>query len=102
MPQTDVSHDGVDAVWCDAILAHAEDGFNHKDFALAATGPGRLSFWWKVEDGESVIGWEPDLNEGGTKNERVYTFEGRESLTDGDWGPTNAASRFFRVRVSMP
>ena len=53
-------------------------------------------------DGKSVIGWEPDLNEGGTKHERVYTVEGRESLTDGDWGPTNAASRFFRVKVGMP
>ena len=49
-----------------------------------------------------VIGCEPDLNEGGTKHERVYTVEGRESLTDGDWGPTNAASRFFRVKVNMP
>ena len=53
-------------------------------------------------DGEPVIGWEPDLNECGTKHERVYTVEGRESLTDGDWRPTNAASRFFRVRVSLP
>ena len=49
-----------------------------------------------------VIGWGPDLNEDGTKQERVYTVEGRESLTDGEWGPTNAASRFFRVKVSMP
>ena len=49
-----------------------------------------------------VLGWEPDLNEGGTKQERVYTVEGRESLADGNWGPTNAASRFFRVKVSMP
>ncbi len=55
-----------------------------------------------MEDGEPIVGWEPDLNEGGTKHERVYTVEGRESLTDGDWGPTNAASRFFRVKVSMP
>ena len=53
-------------------------------------------------EGEPVIDWEPDLNESGTKHERVYTVEGRESLTGGDWGPTNAASRFFRVRVSMP
>ena len=37
-------------------------------------------------DGESVVGWEPDLNEGGTKQVRVYTVEGRESLTDDDWG----------------
>ena len=53
-------------------------------------------------DGEPVVGWQPDLNEGGTKNERVYTVEGRESLTGGNWGPTNSASRFFRVKVSMP
>ena len=54
------------------------------------------------EGGAPVVGWEPDLNEGGTKHERVYTVEGRESLTNGDWGPTNAVSRFFRVRVSLP
>ena len=53
-------------------------------------------------EGEPVIGWMPDLNEGGTKHEHVYTVEGRESLTDDDWGPTNAASRFFRVKVGMP
>ena len=53
-------------------------------------------------DGEPVVGWEPDLNEGGKKQERVYTVEGRESLTNGGGGPTNAASRFFRVKVSMP
>jgi hypothetical protein len=55
-----------------------------------------------MKNGEPVIGWEPDLNEGDTKHERVYTVEGRESLTEGSWGPTNAASRFFRVKVSMP
>ncbi len=52
-------------------------------------------------DGEPVVGWEPDLNEGGTKHERVYTVEGKENLTD-SWAPTNSASRFFRVKVSMP
>ena len=54
-----------------------------------------------MEDGVPVIGWEPDLNEGGTKHERVYTVEGKENLTD-SWTPTNSASRFFRVKVSMP
>ena len=53
-------------------------------------------------DGAPVVGWDPDLNEGGTKHERVYNVEGRESLTDGTWAPTNSASRFFRVKVSMP
>lgn len=53
------------------------------------------------EDGEPVISWEPDLNDGGTKDVRVYTVEGRESLTAGSWGPTNASSRFFRVKVEL-
>ncbi len=53
-------------------------------------------------DGAPVVGWEPDLNEGGTKHERVYTVEGKENLTDKSWAPTNSASRFFRVKVSMP
>ncbi len=52
-------------------------------------------------NGAPVVGWEPDLNEGGTKHERVYTVEGKENLTD-SWAPTNSASRFFRVKVSMP
>ena len=53
------------------------------------------------ENGVPVIGWEPDLNEGGTKHERVYTVEGKENLAD-SWAPTNSASRFFRVKVEMP
>ena len=52
-------------------------------------------------DGGPIIGWEPDLNEGGTKHERVYTVKGKENLAD-FWSPTNAASRFFRVKVEMP
>ena len=52
-------------------------------------------------DGAPVVTWAPDLNEGGTKAERVYTVEGKASLRD-DWGPTNAASRFFRVKVELP
>ena len=55
----------------------------------------------EIENGVPVVTWSPDLNEGGTRNERVYTVEGRERLGDG-WGPTNAASRFFRVKVALP
>ena len=54
-----------------------------------------------VSNGVPVVTWTPDLNEGGTKAERVYTVEGQERLGDG-WGPTNAASRFFRVKVELP
>jgi hypothetical protein len=42
------------------------------------------------------------LNENGTKDVRVYTVEGKETLTDDYWTPTNSASRFFRVKVEMP
>ncbi|MBQ6103169.1 MAG: hypothetical protein IJL06_05800, partial [Kiritimatiellae bacterium] len=48
------------------------------------------------------VSWTPDLNEGGTKNERVYTVEGKTNLVDRSWGPTNESTRFFRVKVSMP
>ena len=48
------------------------------------------------------IWWTPDLNEGGTKHERVYTVEGKTNLVDKAWGPTNEATRFFRVKVEMP
>ncbi len=64
-----------------------------------ATDVFRAIISWK--DGAPVITWEPDLNEGGTKHERVYTVEGRESLTQGSWGPTNANSHFFRVKVEL-
>ena len=43
------------------------------------------------------ITWSPDL---GTA--RVYSLWGKTNLTDAAWGPTNAASRFFRVSVGMP
>ena len=66
-----------------------------------ATETFRTVISWK--SGASVIGWEPDLNEGGTKHERVYTVEGRERLDAGEWTtPTNSASRFFRVKVELP
>lgn len=49
-------------------------------------------------DGASiVVGWTPDLTP-----QRDYEVEGKEYLTDPDWAPTNGATRFFRVRVSMP
>ena len=47
-------------------------------------------------------GWAPDLDEGGTKSERVYTVEGKTNLVNRYWGPTNESTRFFRVKVEMP
>lgn len=52
---------------------------------------------------------DPDLNEGGTKTNRVYRVFGRQSLTDGEWAEaSNPAEwdakdyRFFRMTVKMP
>ena len=55
-----------------------------------------------MDGGTPLVSWSPDLNEGGTKAERVYTVEGKETLSDETWDPTNAATRFFRVKVGMP
>jgi uncharacterized repeat protein (TIGR02543 family) len=44
------------------------------------------------------VTWTPDL--GGA---RVYTVEGKAFLTNAAWmSPTNAETRFFRVKVQMP
>ena len=51
-------------------------------------------------DGEPKLEWEPDLNEGGTKRERVYTVEGKRTMAD-EWGEADGESRFFQVKVEM-
>lgn len=43
------------------------------------------------------VTWAPDM---GTA--RVYAVEGKANLSEAAWGPTNAGSRFFRVRADMP
>jgi uncharacterized repeat protein (TIGR02543 family) len=51
-----------------------------------------------VSNGAPFVTWTPDLGA-----ERLYTVEGKARLTDAAWAsPTNAASRFFRVKVGMP
>lgn len=52
-------------------------------------------------NGVPNISWVPDLNEGGKKAERTYVVEGKPAMMD-EWGATNAASRFFRVKVALP
>lgn len=45
-----------------------------------------------------LISWTPDLG-----SARVYTVEGKNHFLDASWNsPSNAASLFFRVKVSMP
>ena len=64
-------------------------------------GTSRLLAMVSMTNGAPCVTWTPDLNEGGTKHERVYTVEGKAALTN-DWDAVNADSRFFRVKVSMP
>ncbi len=45
--------------------------------------------------------WSPNFNTNGEV--RVYTVMGKTNLTDAAWVcPTNAAHRFFKVKVEMP
>lgn len=73
---------------------------------LAGVSPTNKTAAFKVKsfefvDGRPIVKWDSDLNEDGTKEERLYEVEGAETL-GGAWGPTNAASRFFRVKVALP
>lgn len=56
----------------------------------------RFEARFEFNNGEPVVTWSPDLGAA-----RDYVVEGQENLGDG-WGPTNAASRFFRVKVKLP
>lgn len=61
-------------------------------------------------NGKPVVSWTPDLNEGGTKSERVYRVLGSKSLgASAQWDditdiadPDAEGYRFFKVKVKMP
>lgn len=51
-----------------------------------------------IIDGNPRITWTPDMG-----TQRIYTVEGKTNLTDVVWhSPTNAGSKFFRVKTEMP
>lgn len=58
----------------------------------------------EMTEGGPRVSWKPDLNEGGTKNERLYRVWGKEALDEAfDWEcPANPLHRFFKVTVEMP
>jgi hypothetical protein len=91
-----------------AALATASNGVNTVwECYVAGLEPEEKGEEFKVvtsfENGEWKIAPDPDLNKGGTETNRLYTWEGAEVLDDETvWGPTNAASRFFRVKVALP
>ena len=87
-----------------AAKAAAANGMRVWECYLAGLSPTDAAAEFKVksfsvkEGGEVVVEWEPDLRE--TAEDRSYVVEGAATL-GGAWGVTNAASRFFRVRVGM-
>ena len=77
------------------------DGYTAWEEYVAGTVPtnGLSKFHALIENGDGypLISWTPDL-----RPDRVYTVEGKTNLIDETWGPTNQATRFFRVRVDIP
>ena len=83
---------GVNTVW-ECYVAGLDPEDKAAEFKVTAS----------FENGEWTMVPDPDLNKGGAETNRIYTWEGAEELGDeAVWGPTNAASRFFRVKVALP
>jgi hypothetical protein len=75
------------------------DGFTSWQEYVAGTVPTNANSVFVasivLSNGVPFVTWTPDLG-----TERVYTVEGKSSLTNATWvSPTNAATRFFRVKV---
>ena len=92
-----------------AANATAASGLNKVwECFVAGTDPtnetSRFEAKIEMKDGVPVVTWEPDLNENGTKSERLYKVYGREGFGDGSpWQyPTNSLHRFFKVTVELP
>jgi hypothetical protein len=98
-----------------AALATAANGVNKVwECYVAGLDPTKATDVFRtvisMEGGKPVISWTPDLNAGGTKQERVYRVFGRSSLTEGDWSELRIENgelrigecRFFRVKVTLP
>ena len=88
---------------CDAaMVAMAANGVNKVwECYVAGLSPTDMSsrFDARIEfdaEGRAIVKWAPDLGAA-----RDYVVEGKALLSDG-WGPTNANSRFFRVKVVLP
>lgn len=77
------------------------DAFSNLSEFIAGTSPTNSSSQFLADivngNGAPRIVWNPDLGES-----RQYIVEGKTNLSDADWhSPTNASSRFFRIKVEM-
>jgi hypothetical protein len=61
------------------------------------------------ENGKLTVKWTPDLNEDGTKSERLYWVKGKKDAMDEEWTDVTDVEdleeegwSFFRVGVKMP
>jgi hypothetical protein len=75
------------------------DGDGMKTWAeyVAGSDPtNAASVFLTTIDAQRNIHWSPDLGD------RLYTVEGKASLTEPEWRTPDAACRFFRVRVELP
>ena len=97
--------DGTEEGYEAAAGAEAANGMRVWECYMAGLDPtdavAEFTTTLSFTNGVPVVSWEPDLNEGGKKAEREYVVEGKETM-EGEWDATNAASRFFRVKVGMP
>ena len=120
--ETQKSPVGVPCQWLEenasGILAATGGDYEAAAMALAANG---LPVWkcyvaglsttdaeaqFKVKalslaDGKLKVEWTPDLNANGTKTNRTYVIQGKQSMDD-EWDAHTPSSRFFRVSVQMP
>ena len=82
------------AIWRDPD----EDGMATWEEYIAGTDPLDAASIFRILISRDLdIHWWPDL-----LDERVYTVEGTESLTNPTWGAQDENSRFFRVKVDFP
>jgi uncharacterized repeat protein (TIGR02543 family) len=85
----------------DAAALRDPDGDTMPTWAeyVAGTDPADAAsvFLATIGPGSTAVHWTPDLS----AFNRVYTVEGAASLANPVWGPPDADSRFFRVRVEL-
>jgi hypothetical protein len=89
-----------------AAAAEAANGWPVWKCYLAGVDPADKDAAFRVKsisfvDGEAVLEWDPDLNDGNTKKERRYRIQGKTDPDD-QWDAATPSSRFFRVWVGMP